>query len=444
MPFEDITISDRQDVEDACRKAGITYCDFAFANLLCWSESCPAQISRTDGAVVIRAVMDKSIGPVYTIPVGEGDPSALYRMMEEDAASQGTSLKIWAPTAEAVSDLRVRYPDYGFFYLRRSSDYIYRRDDLAALAGHRYQAKRNHVNKFESEYDFEYSALTGADKNECLDLLHRWREQRICESDVNDFFITKLDNEESGIRKALAYFDALGLIGGAIRVGGKMVAFCYGSAVSDDTFCTHIEKADEHFDGVFPTINRLFAEHLPERFKYINREDDLGLPGLRNAKQTYHPVRMLDKYIAAPMTPAMLEVKRLWLECFDQDGPLDAEQFLLTQFNEDMMLSRCENDRIVSMLHIIPFGDTAYLYAICTAPEYRHRGIAGGLVREALEKCRTIGFKRAALIPEGEQAVKWYASMGFEGPVPESFATMDYDFGKCDGTPDMAMIFDYR
>jgi len=441
MKFEDITISDRKDVEEACRKAGIIDCDFAFANLLCWSESCPAQISRTDGFVVIRAFLDRRTGPVYTIPVGEGDPSAIYRMMEKDAASLGIPLKIMAPTVEVIRDLRSRYPDYGFHYFRSHSDYIYLRDDLASLAGHRYQAKRNHVNKFESEYGFEYSTLTAADKDECLDLLHRWREQRICESDVNDLFITELDNEESGIRKALANFNALGLTGGTIRVDGKMVAFCYGSAISEDTFCTHIEKADEQFDGVFPTINRLFAEHLPVRFKYLNREDDLGLPGLRNAKQTYHPVRMLDKYIAAPLTPAMLEVKRLWLECFQQDGPLDVEQFLLTQFNADMMLSCWQDGRMVSMLNIIPFGDTAYLYAICTSPAYRHRGIAGGLIREALDKCRTMGFTRVALIPEGEQSAEWYASMGFEGPVPESFATMDYDFGKCDGTPDMAMLF---
>jgi len=360
-------------------------------------------------------------------------------MMEQDAASRTDKLKIMAPTPMAMKELRERYPGHGFCYMRNHSDYIYQREDLASLTGHKYQAKRNHIHKFESEYKYEYSSLSAKDKDECLELLERWRERRIAEDDVTADFLRNVANEENSICKALSNFDALGLTGGAIRVGGKMAAFCYGSAISEDMFCTHIEKGDESFEGVFATINHLFAEQLPKRFKYINREDDLGLPGLRNAKEMYHPVRMLDKYVAMPMTPVMQKVKSLWLECFEQDGELDAEQFLLTQFDEKMMLSHSEDGHIVSMLHIIPFGDTAYFYAIATAPGYRHRGLAGSLIKEALSKSKELGFRKAALIPENEKSAEWYASMGFDGPYQMSFATMDYDFGKCDGTLDMAM-----
>ena len=97
---------------------------------------------------------------------------------------------------------------------------------------------------------------------------------------------------------ALNNFDALGLTGGAIQVENEIVAFTYGSPINNYTFGVHVEKADTRFDGIFNMINREFVSRLPEQYRYINREEDLGIPGLRKAKLSYQPAILLEKNMA--------------------------------------------------------------------------------------------------------------------------------------------------
>lgn len=451
MDFKKITIADKSDIESAYRRAGIIDCDMAFANLICWEKSNPAQICRIGGFIVIRIRLDEDLGDLYSLPLGDGDYRSIMPMLEADAASLGEPLRLIIPSESRIEEMRRIYPDFGFFYRRGHSDYIYSREELATLHGKKLQPKRNHVNKFKALYDFTYSGLSADDRQECLDLLHRWREQRLAEADVPSSFIAELDDEQASIQMAFDNYDALGLVGGILRVDGKVVAFTYGSAVSEDTVCVHIEKGDESYDGVFAAINQQFAEHLPENFKYVNRENDLALQGLRRAKESYHPVRLLNKYIGVKLTPTMQEIRKLWLECFEHDTPLDAEEFLLTRFDEGRIVAHSEDGRLAAMLHIVPFGASGYIYAVSTAPAYRHRGIASALIREAFARCKSMGLSEAILIPDNELAASWYEEMGFKGHYPVIFNTIDefdffaicddYQYGKCDGTPDLAMVY---
>ena len=123
-------------------------------------------------------------------------------------------------------------------------------------------------------------------------------------------------------------FDELGLIGGCIYVGDRLVSFSFGSAVNDHTFDTHMEKADKEYDGAFTIINKLFAEHLPERFTLINRGEDLGLEGLRRAKLSYHPAFLQHKFMAIRLHPDELACKQLWQEAFGDDDDF-VDSFLI-------------------------------------------------------------------------------------------------------------------
>ena len=165
-------------------------------------------------------------------------------------------------------------------------DYIYRRSDLALLQGGHLQAKRNHVNRFRAEYpDFEYRPLTPELFDECRRLTEIWKEEK----DANE----TISAERQVMETVFGNWDALGMIGGSIFVNGHMVAFSYGVAVTNDTFDICVEKADRNIEGAFAIINQQFAEHLPEQYIYVNREEDMGLPGLRKAKMSYHPEILL-------------------------------------------------------------------------------------------------------------------------------------------------------
>jgi hypothetical protein len=178
--------------------------------------------------------------------------------------------------------------------VRNQYDYIYRRTDLATLRGRHLNAKRNHIHRFRAEHpDFEYRPLTPEFFDECRRLTATWQEEKKQTPNQNDNKIEIIDAEHRVMETIFSNWDALGMIGGSIFVDGRMVAFTYGSAVTTDTFDVCVEKADRHVEGTFAIINQQFAEHLPEQYIYLNREEDMGIPGLRQAKLSYRPEILL-------------------------------------------------------------------------------------------------------------------------------------------------------
>jgi hypothetical protein len=170
--------------------------------------------------------------------------------------------------------------------IRNQYDYIYRRTNLATLHGRHLNAKRNHIHRFLAKHpDFEYRPLTPECFEECRRLTEIWQEEKGVSDTINA--------EKQVMETIFSNWDALGMIGGSIFVDGRMVAFTYGSAVTTDTFDVCVEKADRHVEGAFTIINQQFAEHLPEQYVYLNREEDMGIPGLRQAKLSYHPEILL-------------------------------------------------------------------------------------------------------------------------------------------------------
>lgn len=449
LQFRDLQIDDRNDVTSFLRQFSTRGCEQSFASMCCWEAAYPVQICRTEGRIVLRLWCDKG-RMAYLLPLRDERHRALLPLLEQHAAANGAQAVFQVNDPEDEAVLRALRPDYGAYHVRANSDYIYLREKLATLSGSHLQAKRNFVNQFKARYVFEYAPLTAADTDECLRLLQTWREQKLSHGDATEAYIHELDMEALSIKTAFRNFDRLDLTGGVIRTDGRLVAFSYGTPLGDDTFDVMIEKVDERFHGLFQTINQQFAAHLPAQYRYVNRENDVGINGLRKAKESYHPERMLHKHLYTRMTPLMVQVRDLWLKSFEEDTALDAEQFLLTSFSGDCMEAEYRDGRLIAMLHIVPFGGSAYFYAIATDPAWRHRGIGGGLVRRALDRCRRDGYKEAVLIPDGRMAEEWYRNMGFSGSHPVVFNTSDalgefapchgYDYGKGDGTPDLAMV----
>jgi len=169
-------------------------------------------------------------------------------------------------------------------------EYFYLSEDLIALRGTKYQAKRNHINKFKRTYRWEYLPITREIIPDCLKLYKRWcEENRGCNSEES------LAEECIATQNAFNNYEELGLIGGALRIDGEILAYSYGQPLTGDIFGVHAEKSLYEIDGGFTMINREFAEHNCAAFTYINREEDLGLESLRQAKMSYHPAFLLEK-----------------------------------------------------------------------------------------------------------------------------------------------------
>jgi hypothetical protein len=174
---------------------------------------------------------------------------------------------------------------------RSQYDYIYKRSDLALLQGGKLQAKRNHVNRFNALHPgYEYRPLTPEMFDECRRVVKLWQDEKDHE---NPSWGDTLQAEHDVMETIFAHWDELGMLGGSIYVDGRMVAFTYGSAVTNDTFDVCMEKADRDVEGAFSVINQQFCAHLPEKYTFVNREEDMGLEGLRKAKLSYHPEILL-------------------------------------------------------------------------------------------------------------------------------------------------------
>lgn len=440
IEFHPLRPEDRPTIERYTLASDIRNCDLAFANMYCWQQVYRSAWAEVEGFLVVRFYIDGGPRIGYMQPVGPGDFTGIVPLLADDARAHGQRLRLVGLTDRGCRALRERYPGrFAFDADRALADYIYDAEALRTLRGNRYQPKRNHFNRFAAEYpDYRYEELTPERFAECMTLERAWRRTR-------EGRAAELNAEQRAMQRAFEHFEALALYGGCIYVGDRLAAFTYGSAVGEDTFVTHVEKADTAFEGAFTAINKLFAEHLPERFGRINREEDLGLEGLRRAKLSYHPSELLLKYTAVDLRDDEKACKELWQKAFGDDDAF-VDRFLMHYYDPHRMLSVRRDGRLAAMLHLLPFdsdaGPVGYIYGVATAPDFRGRGLASELMRRAVQLCDRRG-ETAMLIPAPEQAWlrDFYGRFGFAGAVPATFdAADDFDFGTGDPATDLAML----
>jgi hypothetical protein len=297
MDFKPITIADRDIITKYTYESDYRNCDFAFSNMCSWRFLYGSEYAVEDGFLFIRfSVANRTHSHrAYMFPVGKGDISPAIGKLEKDAASLGVTLLMLGITAESKKMLENMFPDeFTYFADRNYFDYIYLREDLQSLKGKKFQAKRNYINRFNRLYQYSYIPITREIAPRCMELEQIWLNVNL-----SDEYREALANERRSMCFALKNFTELGLYGGAIVVDDRIVAFSYGSKINSDTFGVHAEKADISYEGVFSVINQELAAHLPEEYAYINREEDLGIAGLRKAKLSYNPVILLEKNGAA-------------------------------------------------------------------------------------------------------------------------------------------------
>ncbi len=440
MNFKRLTLADRETLNAYYYANKCRGCDCTFADIFCWRDMFSTQWTECEGFLVVKFHYKSEDRNYYMMPLAmdpEADFTPILPLLVEDAAQDGTPMWLTGLNRRGEELVKKAMPGEFMFDTDRSDqDYIYLAEDLRNLRGEKYASKRNHIHRFTSAYQYEYRPLTRDYFTECMRLENEWCRRRGGRSD-------ELEMEHGAMRIAFDNFEELGLVGGTLWCEGRLIAFTYGSAVCDEVFCTHVEKADTDYEGAFTMINKLFAEHLPSGFKYINREEDMGIEGLRRAKMSYHPVELCENACALRLDGRMRAMKHIWKECFgDEDSFIDS--FLVRFYSPSAAFVHEECGEVVSMAFVVPFesafGRTAYIYAVATLEKYRRRGYAEEVVRGAVEWCRSAGYDVAVLIPQGDGLVRYYERMGFENlALPVKFEG-DFDFGTGFPEADKAMV----
>ncbi len=229
-------------------------------------------------------------GARYALPPLGGDSDAgIVLLLQEGYELYGLDEAVAArfqadPAWEAVED-------------RDSADYLYLREELAGLPGNRFHKKKNRINYFAARHDYRVDVYSARHLCCCLQLLDEWG--RVAEMEGNRSFQLEMDATVEALSRAAE----LGLEGVVVEVEGVVRAFAVGERLNRDTAVCHFEKADPFMEGLSQLVNREFSRLLFTDCRYVNREQDLGEPGLRNAKLSYHPVELVKKFrLRRPLT----------------------------------------------------------------------------------------------------------------------------------------------
>lgn len=303
ISFKDIEPSDKETICRYTLNSNYRNCDLSFSNLCSWRFLYNTRFAiTTDGCLLLKFWIDDE--PVYMLPVGSGELRKAVDLLIEDARHEEKPFCMLGISKEMCHTLETAMPGrFRFEADRDYADYLYLRSDLATLAGKKFQAKRNHINKFKRSYNYEYAPITRQCIGECMKLEAEWCKANNCMQHDGT------GNERRALLYALHHFEELKLTGGMLHVDGKIAAFTFGMPINKDTFGVHVEKADTTIEGAYAMINYEFANHIPEQYTYINREEDLGIEGLRKAKLSYQPILILEKYMACQKEEPMQHIK---------------------------------------------------------------------------------------------------------------------------------------
>lgn len=292
--FKKLEYTDRELIESYLGDYNFKTYEYSFLTLYMWRKMLNIEFSIIDDSLIIKKAYDK-IGSYFMQPVGykkeklkdiilkleaiktkSGDFKNLLRDVEYPFLNE----------LREIFDRNIRCcEDVNNF------DYIHNSEDLISLSGRKFHSKKNHYNQFINSYKYEIKDLNDPKVvQDCIELSRTWFYER-AEDD------TFLEHELLAIEDVLPKSEMLGLKGIAVYVGDSIAGFAAGEKLNKDMAVIHFEKGDISFDGIYSFLGKTFVENYFIDVKYINRQEDMGVKGLRRAKRGYNPIKLERKYI---------------------------------------------------------------------------------------------------------------------------------------------------
>ncbi len=306
--FKPITLDVKPLIDSYAKPWNLECSDLSFTNLFIWGFDNKMQYAEKDNVLYIK--LHFSSVPMYLwapIPkygVEVDYKKAIYDGIEymKAAGVEPTYRSVWTPFRDRIMET---CPELFSMPTDIAWDYVYSRESLATLKGKKLHGKRNHINKFLSKYpDYEYRKLTPDIVEDCIALYDQWI------ADKDEETAKSLQTEKKSVIRALNNIEDLGLTGGTIYIDGKLCAFTLGERLHPHMQLIHIEKGDTNYDGIFPMINQQYVLHECQDVELINREEDMGVEGMRKAKRSYNPLKMIEKYLIS--TRDLTNAKGIW------------------------------------------------------------------------------------------------------------------------------------
>lgn len=296
MIFRDIDMESRELLNPYFDLVDYEACEYCFNTLYMWQHLYKTGYYIGDGFAVIVAEYEGNTFSILPLAKKEDMPRVIKFVIDYFEKEQ-KKIYFRGITKEVVDYLKENYPDkFDYTEERDLFDYVYDGDSMRELKGRKNVKKRNHINYFLKEYEgrFEYRLLDENDFDACLKLVEEWTSNKEENGQVDE----EMEEELIGIKKLFNSFpvikDKLKIAG--IFIDGKLEAFTMGEYLNPNMALIHIEKANPSIRGLYPYINQQFLVKEFSDVEFVNREEDLGIEGLRKAKLSYHPVKFVEKY----------------------------------------------------------------------------------------------------------------------------------------------------
>lgn len=263
--------------------------EFTFTNLFMWREAYALRLARHEEAVLVFSWRPDPEDSFLLPPLGAAKEETARAGLQA-LAEAGHGAKLARVTRADLERLELTEEKYEITPDRAQSDYVYRVSDLIELRGNRYHDKRNHLEQFGRAHEYLYRPLTPNLAPACKELQDRWCDEKHCDLQAT------LRAEARAVKEVLDHLEELGVAGGCLEIGGQIEAFTLGELLDPETVVIHIEKANAQFHGLYQLINQQFLAQEWAALAFVNREQDLGIEGLRRAKQSYHPHHLVEKF----------------------------------------------------------------------------------------------------------------------------------------------------
>jgi len=283
--FKNLELGDRADIQAVIDRYPSEVCEINFGNAFIWRNFDHPRLTTISGNLCL--LFEPPDEPAYFLqPIGGHDiPQTIQ-----------TCLTIAPRLSRIPAAFAEQYcPDFQCAPDRNNFDYVYATRDLIELRGKKYDGKRNRIKKFERDHSYRYLRLTPDHLDACRMLFEEWLQEKSAENSM-------IGAQQDAIAEALMHFKALELAGGAIEVEGKIAAFSIGEKLNQDTAVIHIEIVSPRYAGLSQLMNQEFIKNELAAYAFINREQDMGLPGLRRAKISYQPHHLVEKFHIWPVS----------------------------------------------------------------------------------------------------------------------------------------------
>lgn len=292
--FRALEIGALEAIKPYCLKANSEVCELAPANLMIWSDFDRPQMTLINDNLCLL-VNPLNEAPYFLEPLGSHKLESTINLCLSHCARVSR-------TSRAFLD-KLTLTKFRVTELRGQADYLYEVKTLAELKGRKFDGKRNHLKQFQRRHpDYEFAPLTGSLKEACLAVFEAWFAAR---QESRYFPRLAYTAQRAALEKAFKYYDRLALVGGAMKIAGQVAGFMIGSTLNKQTLDAHFQYARPDIPGIFPALLWAACNKSYQEYKFINLEQDLGIPGLRQSKLSYQPFKLLEKFELTPLPVAI-------------------------------------------------------------------------------------------------------------------------------------------